>query len=186
MIKSKFWPHFEYDDLPRDLKESGYISPNGDTLEASLDIRHAAVAFFNIIYRYVNSPTRADSIRITDEYDRTDGNTGWGEMRCARNLPVAHVRRDLRPPTVSDILERETSRLVELSDALAVLAIEQNAEVAMNPSSLGALWKKLGHPNPVNAAQWVIQQQIYPGGCWFRACGSAMGLRSKGAIVISL
>ena len=59
---------------------------------------------------------------------------------------------------------------------MEVLAIEKNAEVATNPSSLGALWGKLGHPHPVNAEPGVvIQQQIYSIECWIWACGLAMG-----------
>ena len=150
MTQNKFFPRYEYDSLPLDLKASGYISPDGDTLKAFLESRPADVAFYNIIYRYVNSHTIADSRIITDDFVRTEGTT-WGEMRCARNLPVEHVQRDLRLPSVSGIFERERARLVELVDALAVLAIEQNAEVSMNPSSHGALWGKLGHPRPVNA-----------------------------------
>ena len=112
------------------------------------------MAFFNIIYRYMNSRTLEDSRRIIDKYARNEGTT-WENMRLACNLNVECVQRDLRPPTVSDIFEREKARLVDLSDALAVLAIEQNAEVAMNPSSIGALWEKLGHPHPVNEEQWA-------------------------------
>ena len=151
-MKCKFFPRCEYDALPRDLKESEYIPPKGDTIKAFLESRPSDVAFFNIIYRYANIHTIEGSRIIIDDYARPDGTT-WGEMRCARNLSVEHVHRDLRPPSVSDIFGLEKARLVELSDALEVLAIHQNTEVALGPSGLGALWGKLGHPKPVNGEQ---------------------------------
>ena len=47
----KFSTQCEYDALPPDLKESGYIPHKGDTLKMFLESRPAASAFFNIIYR---------------------------------------------------------------------------------------------------------------------------------------
>ena len=44
-------------------------------------------------------------------------------------------------------------RLVEISDALSIIAIDQNIEVVINESSLGVLWKRMAHPRPVCAQQ---------------------------------
>ena len=48
----------------------------------------------------------------------------------------------------------EKRRLVELSDALACVAIERDTEVQDTPSSLGALCEHLASPNKACDPQW--------------------------------
>ena len=98
----------------------------------------------------MNNRTIEDSRSIIDDYARTEGTT-WRVMRAACNRRQEMGPRDLRPATIADLEDREKKRLVELSDALSITAMEQNAEVAMNSSSLGVMRERLGYPNPVNA-----------------------------------
>ena len=93
-----------------------YISPNGDTLKGFLESQPADSAFFNIIYRYMNSHTISGSRRLIGDYSGTEGAT-WGEMRRARKLPIENAPRDLRPRTVSGVFDTAKIRLVELGDA---------------------------------------------------------------------
>ena len=102
--KSKFSPHRAYDALPIDLKESGYISPRGDTLEGFVESRPAASAFFNIIYRYVATRAISGSRGIIGDYARNEGNT-WVQMREACLLSKVHAPRDLRRPTVDGLFD---------------------------------------------------------------------------------
>ena len=118
----------------------------------------------------MNSHTIAESRRLIDEYAREEGTT-WENMRRACGLDVECAKKDHRRPTASEILEKERERLVNLSDALAVLAIEQNVEVSMTPASLGALWKKLGRQHPVSEDQGVgvltdLFQKMVDSGLW--------------------
>ena len=87
-------------------------------------------------------------------------------MREAFHLSKVHSQRDLRRPTVDDLFGRDKARLVELCDALAVEAIEQNKDVTTNPLSLGALWAKLSHPRPVNADQGGNHRRTFSRRCW--------------------
>ena len=48
--KGEFLPKYEYDALPPDVKESGYVFPKGDTVKGFLESNPEASDFPNIIY----------------------------------------------------------------------------------------------------------------------------------------
>ena len=180
--KGKFLPKYEYDALPPDAKESGYVSPKGDKLKGFLESKPADAAFLNIIYRHVNNHTIEDSRRIIDDYARTEGTT-WRVMRVACNLQQEMGPRVIRPSTVAEPEDREKNRFVWLGNALAITAIEQNTEVAMNTSSIGVMWKKLGRPNPLNAQKGEkcateFPQKMLDSGLWIKHGTTPKGIRS--------
>ena len=107
-------------------------------------------------------------------------------MRAECNLPNEMGPRDPRPPAIDDLEDREKARLVELSDALAFAAIEQSAEVALNASSLGVLWGKLGRPNPLNEQSGRDAPPSFSRRCWIRAYGPNKELRLKVSSVTSM
>ena len=150
-----------------------------------------ALAFIRVLYKYMNDNTLAESVRMLDRYSRHAGTT-WEIMRESRNLPP-------RPPNVNpDVIDPKATLLqmiTDLSDALAVEAIKNNAEVIKTPSSLGALWKGLSAPNSSDAPQtagadvanfalvihealWTQRghtQKGYAVYCPVLRCGGAMG-----------
>ena len=160
-MKGQFLPSEEYYALAEEEKNNGCISPKDDTLKSFLEGRPAAAAFFNIIYSYMNNKTMEEARCTIDSYARTEGTT-WRVMRAACGLSPAEPPR--KRDNVGEIPRQECEyiRLVELSDALAIAAIEQNCEVVTNASSLGFLWKKISYPRPVSAPQGEKKASEFP------------------------
>ena len=94
----------------------------------------------NIIYAYMNNRNVEASGRTIDNYASTEGAT-WNITREACDLPLKAPHRQRYNGSETPREECDEMRLVELSDALSILAIEQNFEVVMNESGVGALWR---------------------------------------------
>ena len=80
-----------------------------------------------------------------DRYAREDGTT-WRVIRQACNLNLVAPPLDLTSNAPWAYAEEERKRLVGPSDALSILAIDQNTEVVLNTSDLGNLRKRLARP----------------------------------------
>ena len=151
-MKGMFIPKNEYDAIPDETRRARHIFAKGETLQRFLESRPAGAAFFNTIYKYMNMNTMEAARNTIDRYAREEGAT-WRVIRKACNLnPLAHPL-DLTSNAPEAYDEEEHRRLVDLSDALSILAIDQNTEVALIPSSLGNLWKRLAHPHEAKAPQ---------------------------------
>ena len=139
-MKGRFLPSEEYDSLTEDEKATGSIFQKDDTLKSFLEERPAALAFFNIVYAYMNKRTMEESRSTIDSYARTEGTT-WRVMRGACRLPLQVPPRKVdRGPEMRQE-DRDHMLLAELSVALSILAIESNCEAVVSASSLCSLWK---------------------------------------------
>ena len=103
-----------------------------------------------------------ESSAIIDGYARGEGAT-WSTLRKSCGLEVAPAKGDILKPRIHDEVEIARIMTHQLSDALAIAAIDQNAEVIRNQPSLGALWKLLAHPNKVDAHQGYAKAAFYFG-----------------------
>ena len=148
-MKARFSPPDEFDWFAVGKRENIWNFRKDDTLKEFLESGPAALAFIRVLYKYMNDNTIEESVRRLDRYSRREGTT-WRIMRESCNLSPHQL---IASPDVIDPKATLLRRITELSDALAAEAISNNAEVIKTPSSLGALWKRLAAPNPVDAPQ---------------------------------
>ena len=117
-----------------------WIFVKGDALKSFLEIRPAAAAFFRLIYDFMNLHTIDECRHMIDDYARNEGTT-WDVMREACNLDKVRKQTAIATPHIGGEVDREAMRLLELSDALAAVALGRNVDVQLNAGCLGALWK---------------------------------------------
>ena len=149
-MKAMFFPAVEFGKIPVERREAAGNSLKGDTLKKFPESGPAALAFIRALYRYMNDSTIEESMAKIDLYARSEGAT-WRVIRESFGLEVLKHPVDLPNPLAVDPDAATIKKLTELSDALAVVAIEANAEVLQTPSSLDCMWMKLAPPHPVAA-----------------------------------
>ena len=72
-------------------------------------------------------------------------------MGPACNMGKIDPPTSIDRPVILDESEKRAQRLCELSDALAAVALELDADVQRSSPIVGALWGKMDAPNPVDA-----------------------------------
>ena len=97
---------------------------------------------------------------MSDPYARTPGGSKWGTMRGARNLPG-----EVRTPPHQDEIGRQTDdenrRLRDLSDALSVLAIDQDTDAQETTARITAIWEHLAYPHAAEAPHGGNVERVY-------------------------
>ena len=144
-LRAKFAPESELCGKPG-------VFPKDDTLKEFLDSRPAAAVFLHLLIEHMNMYTVAESTEMIDSCARIPDGPTWKTMREARNLKQEVQQADGAGETGCQFGD-EGRRLREISDALAVLSIEQNADVQDTPASINSLWKLLAYPHAAEAPQ---------------------------------
>ena len=144
-LRGKFVPHSE-------ICGKAGVFPKDDTLKEFVESKPAAAVFLHLLVQHMNKHTMYECIEKIDSYARMGGGPTWRIMRKACNLGP-DVQKAIGEGESDPPLGGDERRLRELSDALAVVAIEHDTDVNETPSSLNALWKMLAPPNIANAPQ---------------------------------
>ena len=100
----------------------------------------------------MNLYTVAESTEMIDSYARTPGGATWKTTREARSLEE-EVQDAPDQEEGGFQPDAENKGLRELSDAPAVLAIDQDTEVQETPAIVTSLWKLLAYPHAAAAPQ---------------------------------
>ena len=126
------------------------VFPKDETLKEFVGRKPAAAVSTHLLIEHKYMYTMEECAEMIDPYARMAGGPTWGTMRKARNH-----RREVQTTDAEEEngrpLDDENRRLCDLSDALAVVAIEQDTEVQITKYNIDALRWKLSSPNVDNA-----------------------------------
>ena len=93
---------------------------------------------FNVIYIFTNEQSIGECRMVIDDYARGEGTTR-GEMRAACNMDNISPPTSIDRPVIVDASEEMAKRICQLSDALAVVALELNTDARRIAPITGAL-----------------------------------------------